>query len=125
MSKKIKALSSWSIFLSLLCAIHCMAMPILIATVSFAGMQFISDPFYEVLIILGSILLAVFALFSSYNNHKNINPMLIFGLSLFLVLPGLLIHNHNLIALGSVFSAVALFYNWQVNRRCENVCCQS
>ena len=124
MSKKIKALSSWSIFLSLLCAIHCMAMPILIATVSLAGMQFISDPFYEVLIILGSILLAVFALFSSYANHKNTSPMLIFGLSLFLVLPGLLIHNHNLIALGSVFSAVALFYNWQVNRRCENACCQ-
>ena len=122
MSKKIKTLSSWSIFLSLLCAIHCMAMPILIATVSFAGMQFISDPFYEVLIILSSILLAVFALFSSYTNHKNFNPMIVFGLSLFLVLPGLVIHNHNLVAMGSIISAVALFYNWQVNRK-SNVCC--
>lgn len=123
MNKKIKILSSWSVFLSLLCAIHCMAMPILIATVSLAGMQFISNPFYEVLVILGSMLLAIIALFSSYSNHKNINPILIFGLSLFLVIPGLLIHNHNLVALGSVFSAVALFYNWHVNRRSEKACC--
>ena len=122
MSKKIKTLSSWSIFLSLLCAIHCMAMPILIATVSLAGIQFISDPFYEILTILGSMLLATLALLSSYSNHKNINPMLVFGLSFFLILPGLFIQNHNLVALGSVISAVALFYNWRVNRCSEKAC---
>jgi len=117
MSKKIKTLSSWSIFLSMLCAIHCMAMPILIASVSFAGLQFITDPFYEVLIIGGSILLAAFALFTSLSNHKNINPLLIFAGSLFLVIPGLVVHNHNLIAFGSVVSAISLFYNWYVNRK--------
>ncbi len=122
MKSSIKKLSSWSMALSFLCAIHCMAMPILVAGVSLAGLSFFVDPFWEMVIIIASSLLAASALISSYKKHQNIKPLLIFVLGMLIILPGMVSHIHLLIASGSIFSAIALLFNWQIAKKQARCC---
>lgn len=121
-AQKVKKLSSWSMGLSLLCAIHCMATPVFVAGVSLMGLSFLADPFWEVVILGGSALIALLALGTSYPSHQKILPFCIFGGGVLVVAIGLLFHIHWIISLGSMMSAVALLVNWRIKKR-EVACC--
>ena len=119
MKKDLSNLGNVSVFLSLLCAIHCAATPILVGVVSLMGLGagFEMDPFWEVCLLIFSNLLAVVALFSSYRNHHKILPFALFGLSLLLIVPGLIVHQHALIFTGVLITAAALMLNWRYSKQ--------
>jgi len=104
-------------FLSLACAIHCAATPVLVVAVSLMGAGFMMDPFWEILTLCVSNLLAVIALGSSYRQHQQKTPFLLFALSLFFIIPGLYVHNHLLIFTGAILTASALFLNWRISKK--------
>ena len=111
MRKLSDTLGNASMFLSLLCAIHCAATPIIIGIVSLMGVSFMMDPFWEVCLLVVSNVLAIFALATAYKKHRKIGPFILFGLSLVLIIIGLLIAQHSLILAGLVFTAIALLLN--------------
>ena len=117
MKKNLDSLGNVSVFLSLLCAIHCAATPILVGVVSLMGIGFVMDPFWEVCLLIISNLLAVVALFSSFRNHRKTLPFILFGLSLLLIVPGLVIHQHLLIFPGVLLTAAALLLNWRYSKQ--------
>ncbi len=118
---RIKQLSSWSMILSMLCAVHCALMPVLIVALSFSGSSFISSHFWEVAILGGSLLLAGIALAFSYRNHQKISPLLLFAAAVLLAIPALGFHVHALNFGVSIFSALALGLNWWISRSsCEH-----
>ena len=54
---------------SLLCAIHCGALPILLAFVPMAGVRFLTDPWVEYVMIVTSLIIASLSLIHGYRKH--------------------------------------------------------
>ncbi|MEM6698550.1 MAG: MerC domain-containing protein [Bacteroidota bacterium] len=89
---------------SLLCALHCMLLPVVFSLGMFTGAHWLTNSFGEWVFIGVSIGIAALSLWQSYfKKHQNIRPLLIAGLGLL----GLLFaqataisHPHSLMALG-------------------------
>lgn len=116
---KSEKLGKWSMFLSLVCAVHCMAMPLLIAFLSVAGLSFLNSPILEGITLMASSGLAGYVILSNQRFHGQILPIFLFGISLVILVPAFIIHSHLFIALGSMFTAGAVFSNWYFRK---NMC---
>ena len=56
---------------SLLCALHCAALPFLLSLAPLAGLQFLDNPWIEYVIILLSLFIASSALIHGYRRHHH------------------------------------------------------
>ncbi|WP_185152548.1 MerC domain-containing protein [Fulvivirga aurantia] len=56
---------------SVLCAIHCAALPFLLSLAPLANLQFLNNPWVEYAIIIASFLIACFALIHGYSRHHH------------------------------------------------------
>ena len=65
---------------SLLCAIHCAALPFLLTLTPLAGLQFIDNPWVEYAIILLSLFIASNAFVRSYSKHHKKSFVLIIAM---------------------------------------------
>ena len=73
----------YSYWLSLLCLIHCIAFPLLIAILPILGMAFEINHWLELIILFSVIILGSFSLIHAYQtHHNNIKPILIFYLGI-------------------------------------------
>ncbi|MEM6642639.1 MAG: MerC domain-containing protein [Bacteroidota bacterium] len=54
---------------SMLCALHCAALPLLLTLGPLAGLQFLDNPWIEYTIIIISLIIATSSLLSSYREH--------------------------------------------------------
>ncbi len=104
-------------YLSVACAIHCIATPILITLLPFLGSSFVGNHSWELWFIGGSLVLAAIILFTDYLKHKNLIPMsLLLGTLVIKTLEILwLEHQYEFItgSLGAFFIALAYFLNWK------------
>ena len=55
---------------SLLCAVHCAALPFLLTLAPLAGLQFLRNPWVEYALILISFGIACYALIPGYRRHQ-------------------------------------------------------
>ena len=62
---------------SLLCAVHCAAMPLAIAILPLAGAHVLFDGTVEVVMIVLSATIGIVSLGSSYRVHRRLNPLMI------------------------------------------------
>lgn len=78
--KAILSLDNLGIFASIACLIHCLAMPVLIATVPFIGinLSFLEEPWVENCLIAAIVAFAVFSIVPGYFRHKK--PIALVGL---------------------------------------------
>ncbi len=111
--------------LSLLCAIHCLAMPFVLVALPLIGGEFFSET-NEIILMLISILLGLNILLKDRKIHESYVPLglLILSASLILlhavsILP---FHTHFLLTIGSVLMALAYFINWRMHK---SVCSHS
>jgi len=75
--------------ISLLCALHCAFMPILLSLIPLAGIQFLKNPWIEYSIILLSFCFASLALLSGYRkHHKRPMPLILVTLGFILISSG-------------------------------------
>jgi len=64
---------------SLACAIHCIALPLLLTSLPLFGVNIIHNIYFEWGMILLAFVVGVFALFHGYKtHHKNVVPLLLF-----------------------------------------------
>ncbi len=106
---------------SLLCALHCTLMPLVLTMGMFAGAHWLMNPHGEWIFIGMSIGIASWSLLRSFfNQHQNMRPLLIAGLGFL----GLIVaqkvvssNTHWLMATGGGLIAYAHFYNWQLAHR--------
>jgi glucose-6-phosphate-specific signal transduction histidine kinase len=108
-------------YLSLACAVHCIATPVLITLLPFLSSGFIGNHAWEIWFIGGSLVLAGVILFNDYLKHKNLVPMsLLLGS---MAVKGIemvwLGHQFEFItgSLGAVFIALAYFLNWKYKEK--------
>ena len=108
-------------YLSIACAIHCIATPVLITLLPVLGSNFLGNHSWEIWFIGGSLVLAGVILFNDYLKHKNTIPMtLLFGT---LIVKALEIwwlgDKFEFItgSLGAIFIATAYYFNWKYKEK--------
>ncbi len=103
---------------SLLCAFHCMLLPLILTLGIFAGAHWLMNPLGEWIFTGTSIVIASWSLLRSYSNkHRNVIPLLIATLGflgLFLAQTIIVSNKHGLMAIAGGLIAYAHYYNWQL-----------
>ncbi|MEL6559901.1 MAG: MerC domain-containing protein [Bacteroidota bacterium] len=109
---------------SLLCAIHCAALPFLLTLAPLAGLQFLDNHWVEYAIILFSFVIATRALLQGYRrHHKKVIPLILAVVGFVLIGIGQVMELEWMEALfmsvGGVTIAVAHLINWRLLRRSQ------
>jgi hypothetical protein len=69
--------TKWGIWLSGLCAIHCLLTPVLMVSLPLIGVKMFDHPFTEIALIVISFAVAMSASLNSYKLHRNFSVLLI------------------------------------------------
>lgn len=110
------------ISVSVLCALHCVGLPLLLSSFTLLGSQWLHNPWLEVSMIVISLLLGVLSFYRGcFVQHKNKLPLLLFvpGVALLLLNQQNERHAFYLIPAATVLIAVAHFINY---RKCRQSC---
>lgn len=73
-------------FLSIACAIHCMAFPLLILLAPIAGFAFFENELLEHLSLAVSIFISAISLYAGFQNHKKIQLIALFVFSILILI---------------------------------------
>lgn len=108
--------------LSLLCAIHCGILPILVTLAPFSGLAFMESPIIEIIIIIVSLFIAILSLSRGFTKtHKNKMPLTIAIFGFMTIFICQLWANEQLetilMVTGAFAIALAHLINWKL---CEN-----
>ncbi|MBK6610677.1 MAG: MerC domain-containing protein [Sphingobacteriales bacterium] len=111
---RLQWLSSW---LSLACAVHCLAMPVLILIASTWGIANFSHSYFDYIIIPLVTLLGLYSLQKDVKLHKNKWPLILFILGLSGITIGLAMHQHLITGIAGALLAIAQFYNFKLHKQ--------
>lgn len=113
-------LNKVGLWLSVICTIHCLAMPFLMTALPILGESFLTEK-SEFYLIGSSAVLAVFLLIKDYRNHHNPQPLFLLVLALCFNFTGLFWAKGSLEMLfnvsGALIMALAYWINWSSHRR--------
>jgi len=108
---------------SFLCAIHCAALPFVIALLPLVGLSFLADHRFEAGFVGFACVLASFALVSGYRRHRRRLPLMLAAPGLLLLILGVtFLHGGSLLAhsilvtCGGFLVAAAHFVNLRLDR---------
>lgn len=114
------SLNKVGLWLSVLCTIHCLAMPFLMTALPFLGKSFLSEK-SEIYMIGVSAILAIFLLIKDYRNHQNSLPLTLLSVALCFNFTGLFlakgIYEILFNVLGALLMASAYYINWNSHHR--------
>ena len=119
MHKHSHQLQKAGIFLTALCAIHCLAMPFVLATLPFLG-DYISETFERVLVVV-SLSLAFIILRKDYIKHQQIIPLLMLLLGGILQISALFFASKQfeitLLLVGGLSICIGYYINWKLHKK--------
>ncbi|MFT5918104.1 MAG: hypothetical protein ACJAWV_004424 [Flammeovirgaceae bacterium] len=110
-------------WVSTLCAIHCIAVPLLLTFSAFGSLHFLANPAIESVVIFFSVCIAFSSLVPSYRNkHHKIHPILFMAIGLVGIGFGRIFHDFEAIeiggtVLGGFFIAYAHLLNWRLLKK--------
>ena len=108
--------------LSLTCAVHCLAAPLLLTALPAFGLSFLADDLTEVILLSAALALAVSSLCWGFRRHKSGRVFLLLGLAVLLLAGGRLFAQGSseimLVVTGAVILAVSHALNWHLCRSC-------
>ncbi len=108
---------------SMLCAVHCAALPIWMTIGTLGGMVWLENPFFEGIFIAASVGIAAWSLSRSYwLHHHQWTALKIVAAGFLLLLAGRLVENAWEVALtvaGGITIAAAHWVNWRLSKNCK------
>jgi MerC mercury resistance protein len=113
------------IITSVLCAIHCAVLPVLITSLPVFGINIVHNLFFEWGMIGLAFVVGAYSLVHGYiKHHRVITPIIVFGIGfIFLVLKQFFTnHEYPLLAIAVAFIITAHYYNY---RLCHQSKCAS
>lgn len=117
------SLDKFGMGVSILCAIHCALLPILITTLPLLGAEFFANPLLEILIISLSFVIGVTSLSTSWQRHQNRLPVILMITGFASILAGHFWLPDSLewllLTAGGLTVACAHYVNWQLLRKCS------
>ena len=104
---------------SLVCAVHCAAIPLVFSLGSAYMADLLHHPVFEVGFLLVALVLAVWSLGKSYlHHHGNRTPLLIGAAGMAMVVLGVMAHAWFITLPGGLILAIAHFWNLKLLRTC-------
>lgn len=114
------------IFLSIACAIHCLALPVLMGVLPLIGMEFFMDHEFEHVMMAIIFLVAGFTLYRGFRVHKRLSVMVAFvvGMIAFLLVrPSLPEQLHSIATLiGGMAFIAGHWMNWKFGKEKPGNC---
>ena len=108
---------------SVICAIHCAALPLVLTSLPLFGINIIHNNFFEAGMITLAFAIGSFALYHGYNRHHHrVLPLLAFSVGfIFLVLKEIFISSETLLLIPAVvFILTAHFFNYRFCRKANH-----
>lgn len=109
---------------SFLCAIHCAALPFVLALLPFIGLEFLADHRFERGFVFFACTLALFALLTGFRRHQRALPLMLAIPGLLLLIFGVtyaesysIILHSVLVTCGGLLVASSHFVNLRIERR--------
>ncbi|SER25221.1 MerC domain-containing protein [Pedobacter rhizosphaerae] len=107
---------------SVLCAIHCAAVPFVITLLPLWGLDFIANEWFEIGMICLSLLLGIWSLGKSIKSHRQFRPLLLLILGFLSIafghFSGISVTEPILIPLGGLMIAAAHLINLKYLKKC-------
>lgn len=120
--KKHHQLDHLGIGMSLLCAVHCSVLPIILTLTPLVGLKFLTNNYVEIAIIVSSLMLACFSLAKSYRVHSNKWPLIRVCVGFSSIALGHFFAGPNIewifLTFGGLIIASAHWRNWKLNQTC-------
>jgi hypothetical protein len=108
---------------SILCALHCMALPLFLSLGFTTGSHLLHDHSFDIIIILIGIVVACLSLVSDYRKHKSFTPIITIILGFTVLIFGLKSGHGWLHAgisvLGSIIVTSAHIINWKKGKKAK------
>lgn len=105
---------------STLCALHCSALPVLLAMGMLSGFEWMESHWVEYVFFISALVLAGSTILRSYFQHRKPLALLVVSAGFICFLIGIFQHNHaeiGLTTLGGILIAIAHIINWRVSSR--------
>ena len=109
---------------SVLCAIHCAIVPVIITSLPLIGLGFLANPFFEWGMIAFALLIGFYAIGTSYfRTHHRILPLILMLLGFAIIIGGHLLitgwREGIIVPIGGLTIAVAHFFNYRYTGACR------
>ena len=108
--------------LSLTCALHCLAAPLLLTALPAFGLSFLADDMTEMVLLSSALVLAVSSLCWGFRRHKSGRVLVLLAVALALIASGRLFAEDRseslLVVAGAVILAASHALNWHLCRSC-------
>jgi MerC mercury resistance protein. len=103
------------IITSSICALHCLALPLLLSVGLIGGATDLLHVVGERIVLILSLIIAAFSIYNGLTRHGRVIPQLLIGLGLAMVVSGVVIMHgqHILTAIGGVLLVVGHWLNWR------------
>lgn len=105
---------------STLCALHCSALPVLLAMGMLSGFEWMESHWVEYIFFISAVVLAGYTIFRSFLQHRKPLALIVVSAGFICFLIGIFQHNHaeiGLTTLGGILIALAHIINWRVTSR--------
>lgn len=108
---------------SVLCAIHCMALPILLTVTTWGWLEILDDPSIELSVVAASAFLATLSMVPSYfRQHRNLKAIAMVASGFVLIGIGRLVTDKVpeilFTSVGAAVVGSAHYVNWRLHRHC-------
>lgn len=108
---------------SVLCAIHCMAVPVLLTVSTWGWLEILNDPSIEMTVVVTSALLAIISIVPSYfRHHRSLKAIVLVASGFALIAVGRLqtdrIAEILFTSIGAAVVGSAHYLNWRLYRNC-------
>ena len=110
------------VFLSLLCAIHCLALPLILFAAPYLASSIAFSPMAEWVLVIGSFGMALLLLWQDFRKHRQPMPLFFLGLAVLIKLVDTLVGMKSIewifgLSLG-VFITLAYWFNYKHKTDC-------
>jgi hypothetical protein len=105
-------------FVAIACAVHCIALPIIISFGGLGLLNSVSHGTVEMSFLLATILFAGSSIFIGFRQKRiSTLPVVLFIIGFFAICTSLVLHLHLLSAIGGILIAAAHYFNWKYTRQ--------
>lgn len=105
---------------SFICAVHCAALPLILTGISASNLSFLTNPAFEIFMIILSVIIGTSSLLPSYKHHKKITPVLTLFLGFFCIFSGHFLVSSDLESvvtpIGAFIVAYSHLINWKLSK---------
>ena len=110
---------------SILCAIHCAIVPLLITVLPLAGLGFLANPFIEWSMIIFTLCIGIYAIGLSYlRAHHKLLPSILLIIGFLIIIAGHLFvkgwREAIIVPAGGLLIATAHFFNYRYSANCNS-----